>query len=63
MSKERIQIGDRTYRKFIPWPTAVRDGTVRCFACGQIDEPPWHDEKLCPALASTSTRNQGVGNE
>lgn len=47
---ETILIGGRTYRKFIPFPGPVRDGTNRCFGCGQIDEPEWHDDALCPPL-------------
>lgn len=47
---DTIEIGGRTYRKFIHYPKPVRDGTVRCISCGQIDEPEWHDEQLCPAL-------------
>lgn len=37
-----IQIGNRKYRRFIPYPNRVRDGTVRCITCGQIDEPEYH---------------------
>jgi hypothetical protein len=48
---EFIKIGRRRYRKFIPWPGPVTDGTARCFACGQIDEPEVHDDALCPAKA------------
>jgi hypothetical protein len=51
MAHERIQIGSKSYRKFIPWPKPVTDGTVRCMACGQIDEPQWHDDSACPAMA------------
>lgn len=46
---ETITIGRRTYRKFIPYPQEVKDGTARCFVCGQIDEPDYHDAALCPA--------------
>lgn len=49
---EKIVIGGREYSKFIPYPKAVRDGTLRCIACGQIDEPEYHDSNLCPPLAS-----------
>jgi hypothetical protein len=45
----KIQIGRRSYRKFIPYPQEVRDGTVRCIFCGQIDEPEYHEGKYCPA--------------
>ncbi|WP_341020967.1 hypothetical protein [Brevundimonas diminuta] len=41
-SVEKITIGHREYTRFLPYPKAVRDGTVRCFACGQIDEPEFH---------------------
>lgn len=49
MSKpvEKIVIKGRSYSKFIRWPEKVRDGTVRCVACGQIDEPEYHDADLC----------------
>lgn len=46
---EGLKIGGRTYRKFIRYPEKVRDGTVRCIACGQIDEPEYHDAELCQA--------------
>jgi hypothetical protein len=52
---ETIQIGNRTYRKFIPFPGPVNDGTARCFSCGQIDEPDWHDDALCPACRPAPT--------
>jgi hypothetical protein len=39
---EKITIGRREYSRFIPYPKQVRDGTVRCIACGQIDEPEYH---------------------
>lgn len=58
MSAERVKreaqtitIGGRGYMKFIPPGQPVRDGTVRCFCCGQIDEPDYHDNKLCRATA------------
>ena len=40
---EKITIGHREYSRFIMHPKAVRDGTVRCICCGQIDEPEYHD--------------------
>ena len=46
--KQRIQIGRKSYRKFLPYPSNVDDGTSRCIACGQIDEDGWHDSALCP---------------
>lgn len=45
---EKIIIGGKQYSKFIPYPKAVRDGTVRCISCGQIDEEPYHEACLCP---------------
>jgi len=48
-----VEYGGRTYRKFIRQPEPVDDGTVRCWTCGQIDEPEAHDDALCPATATT----------
>jgi hypothetical protein len=48
-SSEMITIGEREYRKFIRYPEEVDDGTLRCIACGQIDEEEYHDQALCPA--------------
>ena len=39
---EKIIIGGREYSRFIRHPKVVRDNTVRCFMCGQIDEPEYH---------------------
>lgn len=39
---EKIIIDGRELTRFIPYPKAVRDGTVRCIQCGQIDEPEYH---------------------
>nr|WP_278374558.1 hypothetical protein [Brucella anthropi] len=50
MSKhEYIMIDGRRYRKFIHFPEEVTDGTLRCIACGQIEDEPWHDEEICKA--------------
>ena len=49
-SRERITIGDREYRRFITYPTVIRDGTYRCIACGQIDDDPHHDMEICLAV-------------
>lgn len=52
----KIRIGGgRTVRRFIEPGKPVRDGTVRCMGCGQIDEPSCHDNALCPL---TSGPNQ-----
>ncbi|MGI2031965.1 hypothetical protein ACRQ1B_06185 [Rhizobium panacihumi] len=42
-----IEIDGRWYRKFIHYPKFVNDGTLRCIACGQIDEPEYHDDDTC----------------
>lgn len=39
---ERIVIDGKSYERFIPYPRLVKDGTARCFVCGQIDEPEYH---------------------
>lgn len=43
----KIEIGGREYSRFIQWPSEVRDGTVRCFQCGQMDEPEYHLDEYC----------------
>ena len=56
---EKIQVGGRSYSRFIAHPKVVRDGTFRCITCGQIDEVGYHDDALClpnAALAATSTQ-------
>ena len=49
---ETITVGGREYRKFIPYPERITDGTCRCIFCGQIDEPDYHEGRLCPASES-----------
>ncbi|WP_309628769.1 hypothetical protein [Brevundimonas sp.] len=44
-----VRIGNRRVQRFVTPPQEVRDGTVRCIACGQVDEAPYHDNALCPA--------------
>lgn len=44
---ETVHIDGRVYRRFISYPEQVTDGTVRCFICGQIDDPPWHLPAAC----------------
>lgn len=46
---QSITVGGKQYRKFIPYPQEVDDGTLRCIACGQIDEEEFHDNDLCVA--------------
>lgn len=49
-----ILIGRRRYKRFLR-EGAADDGTCRCYACGQIDEQPWHDPELCPAIVEQSS--------
>jgi hypothetical protein len=60
-----IEIGGKTYRRFIPHPYPVKDGTNRCFRCGQIDEPRHHDASFClepgdPVATHYVSRNAGA---
>lgn len=55
---EMITINGRQYRRFIRFPAPVRDGTVRCIRCGQIDEDPHHDADLCLAALQGRSSNQ-----
>ena len=54
---EKITIGRREYSRFIRHPKQVRDGTVRCIACGQIDEPEYHTLTCAEAIARQETRH------
>lgn len=54
-SPTHIMVGRRRVRRFIHHPKPVNDGTVRCLACGQIDEPGYHDVALCPATSADVT--------
>ena len=54
-----IEIGGRTYRKFIPYPRPVNDGTCRCIQCGQIDELEYHDSELCAAALRARAQIEG----
>lgn len=47
LARERIEIGGKSYRRFINYPANVFDDTVRCIGCGQIDEESWHDRDVC----------------
>lgn len=42
-----ITIGERRFRRFIPYPGPVTDDTGRCIKCGQIDEPDYHIPQAC----------------
>jgi hypothetical protein len=55
MKPETIKIGRRTYLRFVPFPGPVKDGTSRCFFCGQIDEPAYHDDARCIAITKDPT--------
>lgn len=48
---DRIEIDGESYARFIPYPGPVRDGTVRCICCGQIDEPEYHTLTCAEAIA------------
>lgn len=53
MTEETITVGGHEYRRFIPYPEPVTDGTTRCIACGQIDEPGVHDDEQCGMTAGS----------
>jgi len=53
MREPHIEIDGVRYRRFIPYPEPVTDGTVRCFFCGQIDEPRWHVAADCREVQRT----------
>ncbi len=48
-STETVRINGKLYRKFIPFPEEITDGTLRCIRCGQIDEEEFHDQEICIA--------------
>lgn len=52
-SRQKITVGLAQYQRMIFYPAEVTDGTVRCFACGQIDEPDIHDMAICLAAHNT----------
>lgn len=60
MGYGKVTIGDREYVQFIPYPQAVRDGTVRCITCGQIDEDGYHDAALCPGGGGALPQTENV---
>lgn len=61
--EEMIEVDGRSYRRFIPYPGPVEDGTSRCFQCGQIDEPPWHDSEICRTRRTAAKLELPVPNE
>lgn len=48
-ASKTVVIGRQKVKRFLPL-NAPDDGTLRCISCGQIDDEPWHDPALCPAL-------------
>lgn len=50
-----VIIHGRAYEKFIRWPRPVNDGTVRCIACGQIDEAEYHEDRFCSLTRAIET--------
>lgn len=53
--KERIRLGPSAIvKRFIPYPGPVKDGTLRCIGCGQIDENGWHNRQLCQSITSAT---------
>lgn len=48
-NSETVRINGKLYRKFIPYPEEINDGTFRCIRCGQIDEEEFHDQEICVA--------------
>lgn len=55
-----IDIGGQTYRQFIHHPHPVRDGTLRCISCGQIDEPEYHMAEFCPGMGGALPQTDNV---
>lgn len=45
-----ITDGGKTYLRFHPLHKKVKDGTVRCVSCGQIDEVEYHDDRYCTGM-------------
>lgn len=52
-----IDVDGHKYRKFIRFPEEVDDDTLRCIACGQIDEEEYHDDNLCRGCSPPSQMN------
>ncbi|NTA58557.1 hypothetical protein G6L32_07920 [Agrobacterium tumefaciens] len=53
-NSETVRINGKLYRKFIPYPEEINDGTFRCIRCGQIDEEEFHDHDICVAAFDAS---------
>jgi hypothetical protein len=45
-----VTVGGREIARFLRMNDRD-DGTLRCIACGQIDDEPWHKPSLCFGLA------------
>jgi hypothetical protein len=61
LMKQKVRVGHKLLRKIIPYPGPVNDGTVRCIACGQIDEEDWHDPYLCREIRALKAKEQNDG--
>lgn len=46
---DTVMVGSSEVLRFFPTHKRIKDGIVRCFACGQIDEDGYHDRAYCPA--------------
>lgn len=53
-ARQRVKIPGRTVRRMIHHPDPVEDGTCRCWQCGQLDEPPFHQPHVCAAAGQTA---------
>lgn len=56
-----VLFAGRRYARFIPYPQEITDDTVRCFFCGQIDEPEVHIMSACPAGRAALTPSPDAG--
>ncbi len=56
-----LTVGGRKFRRFIPFPGQINDGTCRCIACGQIDEPEYHIAEACRDAADAMLAHRQKG--
>lgn len=54
-ASKTVKLGRRSVKRFLSMG-AKDDGTLRCIACGQIDEEPWHEPDLCFAIVEYRER-------
>lgn len=53
-ARQRIPVPvARLVRRMIHHPDTIADGTYRCWACGQIDDEPYHQAHVCRAARRT----------